>query len=162
MKALGKYTGSKRDLSPYATGSQANISTIPGRSQNHLAALTRQAGRVTVSQLESGVSKLHGEFEYSQSWNQKRCPATYFSIPPRLLQTQAKIVIMLLAFSGIIFPPLIVCFGEFFFFFGGGAHHEALRDLLVSWPGIKPRSPALEAQGLNHWTTREVPGDLFP
>ena len=28
---------------------------------------------------------------------------------------------------------------------------------LVSWPGIKPRSPALETQSLRHWTTREVP-----
>ena len=28
---------------------------------------------------------------------------------------------------------------------------------LVSWPGIEPRSPALGAQNLCHWTTREVP-----
>ena len=32
---------------------------------------------------------------------------------------------------------------------------------LVLWPGIKPRSPALGAQNLSHWTTREVPRDLF-
>ena len=27
---------------------------------------------------------------------------------------------------------------------------------LVPWPGIKPRPPALGAQSLSHWTTREV------
>ena len=29
--------------------------------------------------------------------------------------------------------------------------------ILVLWPGIEPRPPALEAQSPNHWTTREVP-----
>ena len=29
--------------------------------------------------------------------------------------------------------------------------------ILVTWPGIEPTSSALEAQSLNHWTTREVP-----
>lgn len=28
---------------------------------------------------------------------------------------------------------------------------------LVPWPGIKPMSPAVKAQGPNHWTTRGVP-----
>ena len=28
---------------------------------------------------------------------------------------------------------------------------------LVPWPGIEPRPPALGAQSLKHWTTREVP-----
>ena len=28
---------------------------------------------------------------------------------------------------------------------------------LVPWPGIKPKSPALEAWSLSHWSTREVP-----
>ena len=28
---------------------------------------------------------------------------------------------------------------------------------LVPWPGIEPGPPALAAQGLTHWTTREVP-----
>ena len=28
---------------------------------------------------------------------------------------------------------------------------------LVPWPGIEPRSPALGAWSLSHWTTREVP-----
>ena len=32
---------------------------------------------------------------------------------------------------------------------------------LVSWPGIEPRLPALEAQGLNHWTARELPSLQF-
>ena len=30
--------------------------------------------------------------------------------------------------------------------------------VLVPPPGIKPAPPALEAQNLNHWTAREVPG----
>lgn len=33
--------------------------------------------------------------------------------------------------------------------------------ILVPWPGIEPASPALEAQCLNHWTTREVPKSQF-
>ena len=28
-------------------------------------------------------------------------------------------------------------------------------------PGIEPKSPALEAQCLNHWTTKEVPGGFL-
>ena len=32
---------------------------------------------------------------------------------------------------------------------------------LVPGPGIKPRPPALGAQRLNHWATREVPVCLF-
>ena len=33
--------------------------------------------------------------------------------------------------------------------------HEAC-GILVSWPGIKPVPPALEAQSLNHWTIRDI------
>ena len=29
--------------------------------------------------------------------------------------------------------------------------------LLVLWPGIKPKAPAVELQSLNHWTAKEVP-----
>ena len=32
--------------------------------------------------------------------------------------------------------------------------HLGMWDL-VSWPGIEPRCPALEAQSLSHWTTRK-------
>ena len=32
---------------------------------------------------------------------------------------------------------------------------------LVPWPGIKPVPPALETQGLNHWTTKEIPENCF-
>ena len=44
----------------------------------------------------------------------------------------------------------------FFVFIGLGPHHAACRTL-VPLPGIKPVSPALEIQGLNHRTAREVP-----
>ena len=32
---------------------------------------------------------------------------------------------------------------------------------LVPGPGIEPMPRALEAQNLNHWTTREVPGMFY-
>ena len=34
--------------------------------------------------------------------------------------------------------------------------HGAYR-ILVPWPGIEHMTPAVEAQSLNHWTTKEVP-----
>ena len=37
-----------------------------------------------------------------------------------------------------------------------GISHCGMQDL-VPWPGIKPEPPALGAQRLNRWTTREVP-----
>ena len=33
--------------------------------------------------------------------------------------------------------------------------------ILVAGPGIKPAPPAVEAQSLNPWTTREVPNPPF-
>ena len=52
---------------------------------------------------------------------------------------------------------LFIYFTIFFFFF------ELLVSPLSVWdlsgqPGIKPVPPALEAQCLNHWTARKVPG----
>ena len=44
---------------------------------------------------------------------------------------------------------------SFLFFFWP---HHAARGILVPWPRIGPVSPAVEAQSLNHWTAREVPG----
>ena len=41
-----------------------------------------------------------------------------------------------------------------FFFFG---HTTQQAGILVPQPGIEPTPPAVEAQSLNHWTTREVP-----
>ena len=35
-------------------------------------------------------------------------------------------------------------------------HHTAY-GILVPWPGFEPVPPTVEAQSLNHWTTREVP-----
>ena len=37
-----------------------------------------------------------------------------------------------------------------------------LGGILVPQPGIEPQPPALEAQILNHWPTREVPGVVLP
>ena len=39
--------------------------------------------------------------------------------------------------------------------------HHAARRILVPRPGTEPVPPAVEAQTLNHWTTREVPGSLY-
>ena len=36
----------------------------------------------------------------------------------------------------------------------------ASRGILVPWPGIEPRSPALGVWSLSHWTTRDVPQHL--
>ena len=41
-------------------------------------------------------------------------------------------------------------------FFWGGAYWVAY-GILVSWPAMEPGPPAVEAQGPNHWTTREFP-----
>ena len=35
--------------------------------------------------------------------------------------------------------------------------HGTAWEILVPQPGVEPAPPALEAQSLNHWTTREVP-----
>ena len=35
------------------------------------------------------------------------------------------------------------------------------RHVGSSWPGIEPGLPALRAQSLSHWTTREIPSDLL-
>ena len=47
-----------------------------------------------------------------------------------------------------------LCHG--FFFLWPHLHLKACR-ILVSWPGIEPTPPALEAWRLTCWTTREVP-----
>ena len=41
---------------------------------------------------------------------------------------------------------------SFFFFFFSCSMWD-----LVHWPSVEPGPPALEAQSLSHWTTREVP-----
>ena len=50
------------------------------------------------------------------------------------------------------FFTLLVFFSFFFFW-----PHYAACGILVPRPGIEPVPPALGAQSLNHWTTREVP-----
>ena len=43
-----------------------------------------------------------------------------------------------------------------FFFFGRAAY-----GILIPRPGMEPVPPAIEAQSLNHWTTREVPTNIL-
>ena len=45
-------------------------------------------------------------------------------------------------------------FSFFLFFFG---HLSAACGILVPQGGMEAVSPVVEAQSLNHWTTREVP-----
>ena len=51
---------------------------------------------------------------------------------------------------GLTWPSRFVLL---FFFFGCTIGYR----ILVPWPGIEPMPPALEAENLNHWTTREAP-----
>ena len=50
---------------------------------------------------------------------------------------------------------------SFFFFLTFLWPRHAARGILVPQPGLEPTPPAVEAWSLNHWTTREVPQDLF-
>ena len=50
------------------------------------------------------------------------------------------------------------CYMWIFFFFW---LHCMACGLLVPWSGMEPMSPAVEAQSLNHWTTRETPLFFF-
>ena len=45
----------------------------------------------------------------------------------------------------------------FFFFAGGRGAHSVPGGILFPQPGIQSKAPAVEAESLNHWTTREVP-----
>ena len=46
----------------------------------------------------------------------------------------------------------------YFILFGHTARHAGL---FVPWPGTEPGPSAVEAQSLNHWTAKEVPGKHF-
>ena len=52
---------------------------------------------------------------------------------------------------------LIYFIGTGFFFWPRLAGY----GILVPQTGIKPAAPAVEAQSLNHWTTRELPVDTI-
>ena len=54
---------------------------------------------------------------------------------------------------------LFVCFCLLVYFFFLLSH--SAYGILVPWRRIKPASPALEMQSLNHWITRAVPEFLF-
>ena len=73
---------------------------------------------------------------------------------PRLLWPHLSSLLSA-SYSALPSAPL-ASFSFFFplslFFFGSEACW-----ILVPRPGIKPTSPAVEAQALNHWTTREAP-----
>ena len=62
----------------------------------------------------------------------------------------------------IVKYPVLTLFGELFFFLILFIYLSALGLScsmwdLAPWPGIEPGPPALGAQSLSHWTTREVP-----
>ena len=66
--------------------------------------------------------------------------------PPPQMASSASSDVSLLLF--LCHPQLLI-----YFFWP----HLIVCDNLAPQPGIKPTPPALEAQSLNHWTTREVP-----
>ena len=53
--------------------------------------------------------------------------------------------------------PASVFYLLIFYFFG----HAAACRILVPRPGMDAVPPVVEAQSLNHWTTREVPFQFF-
>ena len=53
----------------------------------------------------------------------------------------------------LLFLILFYVFILFFFFF---LPHHAVYRILISRPGIEPMPPAVKAQSLNHWTSREI------
>ena len=54
--------------------------------------------------------------------------------------------------SSRLSPPSLFPFLIFLIFWP----HSTAGGILVPQPGIEPAYPALEAQSLNHWTTREI------
>ena len=57
----------------------------------------------------------------------------------------------------LIQPPVLFCLLIWFVYLFGCPRLSCGLSNLVLWPGIRPRAPALGAQSLSHWTTREVP-----
>ena len=53
---------------------------------------------------------------------------------------------------------LFICLFVYLFIF---RLHCVACGILAPRPGIEPMPPALGAQSLNHWTTREVPAFFF-
>ena len=55
---------------------------------------------------------------------------------------------------------LLICFkGSVYIFFFRSCHTACW--ILVSQPGIEPVPLTVKVRRLNHWTTREFPGDHF-
>ena len=78
-------------------------------------------------------------------------------VPIAWLQQWSTQYLIYLTYTSIYLTPsntflLFVCSSLGFF----GHNHKACRILALQ-PGIEPVPPAVEAQSLNRWTTREVP-----
>ena len=69
---------------------------------------------------------------------------------PFSLWTCLKLTVSLSLFLRL---KILLFFLSFFFFWS----YYVTCGTLVPWPGIKPVSPAVDAQSPNHWPTREVP-----
>ena len=63
-------------------------------------------------------------------------------------------------YSSLVLVYIINFWISYFKFFIFWLCHAAC-GILVTWPGIEPAPPALEAQSLNHRTTREIAPDQF-
>ena len=75
------------------------------------------------------------------------------------------LILLRFLYSGFIFLCATNAFlvWIFFFFFIYLASPDLSCSMwdLVPWRGIEPVPPALEAQSLNHWASREVPTNAF-
>lgn len=55
--------------------------------------------------------------------------------------------------DGTLTPPFKKLFKFIFIFW---LHQKSAGGILVPWPRVEPKSPAVEVQSLNHWITKEV------
>ena len=80
-----------------------------------------------------------------------------FGVPSFLLHHPRLCLHLHIAFSvcvHVCFCVHLSLFKIFYYYFG--VMPVACR-ILVSWPGIEPVSPAMEAQSPKHWVTRKLP-----
>ena len=81
------------------------------------------------------------------------CPSFQWTPSPQLMLWAFTIIIPCL--SLIFFFSLWL---RWVFIVSQGLSSPVACGILVPWPGIKPRPPALGIQSLSHWTTRKVTG----
>ena len=82
-------------------------------------------------------------------------PAVSWSSLPAFLWLVTLTSVSPSEYEPLVIAELCICFSNLFYFFGHTTRHEGI---LFPRLGIELMPPAMEAQILNHWTAREVPG----